>query len=70
MRNQNYEHPVTTLLKSLYKNCDQGHTNLRFLPLEKTLFVTLSEISTVPSKSKTYKAQSTHFGVVIREVRT
>jgi hypothetical protein len=70
MRNQNYEHPETTFLESFYKNSDGRHINLRLPPLGQTSFVTLSEIDTVPTISKTYKAQSAQFRVVTGEVRT
>ena len=43
------EHPSITFLKSLYKNCDQGFINLRFLPSAKNFFIPLTEIKTIPS---------------------
>lgn len=67
MEIQPHDHSTTTFLKSLYKNCEQGFINLRFLPLMKNLFLQLSEIDTVPSILKAYEGQNAHFGVATRE---
>ena len=61
------EHSTITFLKSLYKNCEQGFINLRFLPSGKNLFLPLSEIDSVPSILKAYEGQNAHFGVATRE---
>jgi hypothetical protein len=70
MENQGYDYSEITFLRSLYKNCKQGFTNLRSIPLGKNLFLTLSEIDTVPSILKAYEDQNAYFGTATEEVKT
>jgi hypothetical protein len=67
MGSENHEHPAISFFKSLYKNCDQGFINLRFLPSGKNSFVPLNEIETIPSIVDSHQDQDAYFGVATRE---
>jgi hypothetical protein len=62
-----FEHSSITFLKSLYKNCDRGFINIRFLPSAKSFFVPLTEVKTIPSILTTHQDQNAYFGVATRE---
>lgn len=61
------EHPATGFLKSLYRNCEQGSINFRFLPSAKNYFIPLTEIDTTPSLLTTHQDQDAYFGVATRK---
>lgn len=58
---------AVTFLKALYRNCDQGFINLRFLPSGANLFVPLPRIDTIPSLLETHKGENAYFGVATRK---
>lgn len=61
------EHPSITFLKALYKNCDQGFINIRFLPSAKNFFIPLTEVKTIPSILTAHQDQDVYFGVATRQ---
>ncbi len=67
MESRHHEHPAIIFLESLYKNCDKGLINLRFLPSAKNYFIPISEISTIPTILETHQDQNAYFGVATRE---
>jgi hypothetical protein len=67
MESQGHEHPSINFLKSLYRNCDQGFVNIRFLPSAKNIFIPLSEIDTIPSFLESHKYEDAYFAVATRE---
>ena len=70
MENQRYDYSAISFLLSLYKDFKQGFTSLRFLPLEKNLFLRLSETDTVPSILKAYEDQNAYIGIATKEIKT
>ena len=64
---ENSEHGAIPFLKSLYRNCSQGSINLRFLPSGKNLFLSLSEIDSIPEILDANQRENVHFGVATRK---
>jgi DNA-binding transcriptional regulator GbsR (MarR family) len=62
----NNEPPSITFLKALYRHCEKGFINLRFLPSAKNYFIPLSEIESVPGILESHKGENSYFGVATR----
>jgi hypothetical protein len=60
------DHPCILFLKSLYQNCEGGFINLRFLPSKKSIFISISEIDSIPSILKSHDKENCYFGVATR----
>ena len=62
-----HKHPSIAFLKALYRNCEQGFINLRFLPSGANLFVPLPRIDTIPTLLEAHKGENAYFGVSTRK---
>lgn len=60
------DHPSVAFLESLYKHCDGGFINLRFLPSKENKFIPISEINSIPSILKSHENQNCYFGIATR----
>jgi len=58
--------PAVVVFGALYRDCEEGHINLRFLPSKKNLFIPLPQISTIPPLLESCKDQNCYFGVATR----
>jgi DNA-binding transcriptional regulator GbsR (MarR family) len=66
VKKQTNEHAAITFLRHLYKHCDEGFINFRFLPSAKNLFIPLSNIDSIPAILEANKEQNAYFGVATR----
>jgi hypothetical protein len=60
------ENSTVTFLKFLYRHCEEGFINLRFLPSKESLFIPLSEIHSIPPILEAHRDQNTFFGIALR----
>jgi len=60
------ESETIRFLKSLYRNCEDGMVNLRFIPGVNNEFISLKDIEKVPEIIYRHIKQNVHFGVALR----
>jgi hypothetical protein len=61
------DHPAVRCFSALYKKCDQGYINLRFIPSGENHFVQLSEIEHISGILKEIRGQNAHLCVATRQ---
>jgi hypothetical protein len=60
------EHEAIPFLKAVFKNCEDGMLNLRFLPKGRNEFININEVDQIPKILSRDSKQNAYFGVALR----